>query len=78
MAKGTTQEIGLSTTYFANPFGPMQQQDICDPIIDKVYDRLKQNGVFIGEIYTHLGRDPEDRDSIVKGAQELLKFIEEN
>ena len=56
----------------------MQQQDICDPIIDKVYDRLKQNGVFIGEIYTHLGRDPEDRDSIVKGAQELLKFIEEN
>ena len=78
MAKGTTQEVGLSTTYFANPFGPMQQQEICDPIIDKVYECLKDNGVFIGEVYTHLGRDPEDRESIKKGAEELLRFIEEN
>jgi len=22
MALGTTQEVGISTTYFANPFGP--------------------------------------------------------
>lgn len=26
MALGTTQEVGISTTYFANPFGPMQKQ----------------------------------------------------
>ncbi len=43
---------GSYTTYFANPFGPMQQQDIRDPIIDKVYECLKDNGVFIGEVYT--------------------------
>ena len=30
MAKGTTQEVGISTTYFANPFGPMQQQEVCE------------------------------------------------
>jgi len=28
MAKGTTQETGISTTYFANPFGPMQESSI--------------------------------------------------
>lgn len=78
MAKGTTQETGLSTTYFANPFGPMQQQALCDEIIDDVFACLAENGVFIGEVFTHLGRDPEDRESIVKGAEELLRFIEEN
>lgn len=78
MAKGTTQEIGLSTTYFANPFGPMQQQDICNPIIDKVYECLDNNGVFIGEVFTHLGRNAEDRSGLIRGAEDLLKFIEEN
>ncbi len=28
-ALGTTQEKGLSTTFFANPFGPMQKQAEC-------------------------------------------------
>ena len=51
MAKGTTQEVGLSTTYFANPFGPMQQQDICDPIIDKVYECLRITA-YLSERYT--------------------------
>ncbi len=78
MAKGTTQEVGLSTTYFANPFGPMQEQEMCGEIIDRVFDCLKSNGVFIGEVFTHLGCAPEDRGGIVKGAEDLLRFIEEN
>lgn len=78
MAKGTTQEVGLSTTYFANPFGPMQEQEMCSEIIDRVFDCLKSNGVFIGEVFTHLGCAPEDRGGIVKGAEDLLRFIEEN
>ena len=75
LAKGTTQEVGLSETYFANPFGPMQRQDICSPIIDEMFACLKENGVFIGEAYTHLGIDP-DGDDIRKTAQALLEFIE--
>ncbi len=75
LAKGTTQEVGLSETYFANPFGPMQRQDICTPIIDEMFACLKENGVFIGEAYTHLGIDP-DGDDIRKTAQALLEFIE--
>lgn len=78
MAKGTTQEVGISTTYFANPFGPMQQQDVCEPLIDEMFASLADQNVFIGEIYTHLGLDKENRDGINKAAIELLDFIEKD
>lgn len=76
MALGTTQEVGISTTYFANPFGPMQKQDICEPLIDKVFTCLKENGIFVGEIYTHLGFNKENREGLQTAAKELLEFIE--
>lgn len=78
MAKGTTQEVGISTTYFANPFGPMQQQEICEPLIDKMFTALRDNGVFVGEIYTHLGLNKENREGINIAAKQLLDFIEKD
>lgn len=76
MALGTTQEVGISTTYFANPFGPMQKQDICDPLIDTIFQCMKDNHVFIGEIYTHLGFNKENREGLKTAAEQLLEFIE--
>lgn len=76
MALGTTQEVGLSKTYFANPFGPMQQQEICGPLIDKVFDCLYENHIFVGEIYTHLGFSKEDRSGLDDAAKQLLEFIQ--
>lgn len=76
MAKGTTQEVGLSETYFANPFGPMQQQEVCSPIIDQVFDSLRKSGAFIGEAFTHLGINPEG-DDIQETARALLELMEE-
>ncbi len=78
MALGTTQEVGISTTYFANPFGPMQKQDICGPLIDEVFQCLRDNNVFIGEIYTHLGFSKENREGLQIAAQQLLEFIEKD
>lgn len=78
MALGTTQEVGISTTYFANPFGPMQKQDICEPLIDNVFQCLKDNNVFVGEIYTHLGFNKENREGLQIAAKELLEFIEKD
>lgn len=78
MAKGTTQEVGISTTYFANPFGPMQQEEICEPLIHQMFDAMQKNGVFVGEIYTHLGLDKENREGINVAAKELLNFIEKD
>ncbi|MGX8834995.1 hypothetical protein ACWG0P_12415 [Amedibacillus sp. YH-ame6] len=78
MAKGTTQEVGISTTYFANPFGPMQQQEVCEPLIYEMFKALEKDNVYIGEIYTHLGLDKENRDGINQAAKELLEFIEKD
>lgn len=76
MALGTTQEVGLSKTYFANPFGPMQKQELCKPLIDDVFDCLYDNRIFVGEIFTHLGFSKEDRSGLNKAAEELLNFIQ--
>ena len=75
MALGTTAEVGISTTYFANPFGPMQMQGVCDPIIDEVFQSMKDNGIFTGEIYTHLGFDKKNRHGLNEAALQLLDFI---
>lgn len=75
MALGTTQEVGISTTYFANPFGPMQKQDLCEPLIEKVFGTLEENGTFVGEIYTHLGFDKSNRQGLDIAAHQLLEFI---
>lgn len=75
MALGTTQEVGLSKTYFANPFGPMQEQEICEPLIDEMFTAMKDQGIYMGEIYTHLGFDKSNRQGIEDAAEELLKFI---
>ncbi len=75
MALGTTQEVGISTTYFANPFGPMQRQDLCDPLIAEMFTALKDNGVYAGEIYTHLGFNKSERAGIDEAASQLLDYI---
>ena len=75
MALGTTQEVGISTTYFANPFGPMQKQELCEPLITKVFSSLEENGTFVGEIYTHLGFDKTNRHGLDIAAHQLLEFI---
>lgn len=76
MALGTTDENGITTTYFANPFGPMQEQEKCDVLIDETFETLKANGTFIGEAYTHLGleKNPEGLKSVAK---EIIDFINE-
>ncbi|MCF0110810.1 MAG: hypothetical protein HUJ58_02835 [Erysipelotrichaceae bacterium] len=77
MALGTTQEKGLSKTYFANPFGPMQQQNLCDGIFEKMFNALYASDVYVGEIYTNLGLSG-DKSGLQVGAAELLKYIREN
>ncbi|MGN1054473.1 MAG: hypothetical protein ACI4P1_04260, partial [Erysipelotrichaceae bacterium] len=74
-ALGTTNEKGLSTTYFANPFGPMQEKDKCSAIIDKVFNALNRNGVLLGEIYTNLGLKNKGDGGIDVAAKELLELI---
>ncbi|MDR2830778.1 MAG: hypothetical protein LBB45_07075 [Methanobrevibacter sp.] len=76
MSKGTTQEIGLNETYFANPFGPMQKKELCNELIDEIFKSLKANGIYIGEIYTQLGLNKKGENPLNTVAEELLKFLQ--
>lgn len=61
----------MSTTFFANPFGPVQEEAATRPIIDAVFDQLFADDVYIGEIYTHLGND-KSQEKLNASARALL------
>lgn len=75
VAKGTTQESGMTESYFANPFGPMQRKEQTDQIIDKVFDSLFKEGVPVGEIYTQLSIEGMEKDGPQKLALEIFDQI---
>ena len=76
-ALGTTDEVGMSTTFFANPFGPVQEEERTKPIIDKVFNKLFANNVYVGEVYTHLGND-KSKEALHESARELLDVLMNN
>ena len=73
-ALGTTDEVGMSTTFFANPFGPVQEEAKTRPIIDKAFNYFFDNDIYVGEIYTHLGTD-KSSESLNESARELLEVL---
>ncbi len=77
-ALGTTQEKGLSTTFFANPFGPMQRQEQCSELIDTFFNKLFEKNIPVGEVYTCLGLPDKGDHGIVEGAKALLQFVQED
>lgn len=74
-ALGTTQEKGLSTTFFANPFGPMQRQEECSVLIDKLFKEIVKENIPLGEVYTCLGLPDKGDHGIDKAAEALMKFV---
>ena len=75
MAMATTHEVGLSTSYFANPFGPLQKQDVCDPLIDKYFEVINNNTLKIGQVYTNLGVIDREEDALKKSAEAVLELL---
>ena len=75
MAKGTTTEKGLVTSYFANPFGPAQKQKETDKIIDKYFDTYFKNNIGVGEIKTCLAIKGKEKQGPKKAAIELFDII---
>lgn len=74
-AKGTTTETGLVESYFANPFGPYQKQEICNDLIEKYFDKLYENNKKVGQIKTQLGVSGMECDGPLKSAKELFEII---
>ncbi|WP_108821950.1 phosphoenolpyruvate carboxykinase [Dysgonomonas sp. Marseille-P4361] len=76
-AKGTTTEKGLVTSYFANPFGPVQEPELAGRLIREYFTDMHKNGVKIGEIYTLLAIDGKAKEGPREAAEELFKLINE-
>lgn len=77
VAKGTTGEVGLVETFFANPFGPVQLREKTEILLDKYFDYFFANGVKVGEIYTGLALE-NGAENPVYAATELLKKLKED
>ena len=75
MAKGTTTELGLVTSYFANPFGPVQKQEQVDVLIDSYFEEFFKTGVKVGQIRTSLGVVGQEKDGPRKAAKKLFELI---
>ena len=76
VAKGTTGETGLVTTFFANPFGPVQLQEETNILLDEYFEYFFNNGIKVGEIYTGLALE-NGAEQPVYAALELLKKLKE-
>ncbi len=76
LAKGTTSEKGYTTSYFANPFGPVQKQEQTNALIDEYFERLFDRGVHVGQMYTQLGVPQMETDGPRRAAVDLFKEIQ--
>ncbi|HHW79405.1 MAG TPA: phosphoenolpyruvate carboxykinase, partial [Acholeplasmataceae bacterium] len=77
-AKGTTSEVGLVESYFANPFGPVQLENDTEILLNKYFNKLKDDGTIIGEIYTMLAISGKETDGPLNAAKKLLEYISRN
>ncbi|RDI92717.1 hypothetical protein Ob7_01490 [Thermosipho africanus Ob7] len=77
MAKGTTSEKGLTTSYFANPFGAIQMKEKHEKIAQKFFKKMFETGVKVGEIRTMLGVEGYEKEGTMLAAKALMKIIEQ-
>ncbi|NDV95195.1 phosphoenolpyruvate carboxykinase [Dysgonomonas sp. 521] len=76
-AKGTTTEKGLVKSYFANPFGPVQEREATEKLVRTYFREMKDSGVKIGEMHTSLAIDGKAKDGPREAAEELFSLINE-
>lgn len=77
LAKGTTQEVGLVKSYFANPFGPVQRMEQTQVLIDKFFKMMFDQKIRVGQLKTKLGIKGYEHEGPKEASIELLKFLNE-
>lgn len=55
LSKGTTDEEGLSRTYFANPFGAPQKREKHHVLARRYLTYMMEHGIKVGQLRTQLG-----------------------
>ena len=74
-AKGTTSEVGLVSSYFANPFGPVQRKEQTEILLKQYFKVLYRDKVAIGELYTRLAVSGFEMKGPQEAAKTLLKHL---
>ena len=75
-AKGTTQEIGLVESFFANPFGPVQRQEQTLKLLNQYFDVLFAKNILVGELYTKLAVPGYEQNGPALAAKDLFKMLD--
>ncbi|MGB9856548.1 MAG: phosphoenolpyruvate carboxykinase [Dictyoglomaceae bacterium] len=75
LSKGTTDETGLSYTYFANPFGAPQKREKHEILADFYFTQMLKTGVRIGQLRTRLGISGFETKGPEEAAKALFEYI---
>jgi hypothetical protein len=75
MAKGTTSESGIVQSYFANPFGPAQNESHTRTMVEEYFSMMFNLGIRIGEIFTQLGVLGCEKEGPKDAARRLMEII---
>lgn len=76
-AKGTTQEVGLVESFFANPFGPVQREAQTRVIIDEFFGKLFECGIPVGQLHTKLAVSGMEHEGPARAAKKLFELLED-
>ena len=76
MAKGTTSEKGLTESFFANPFGPVQKEKETRKLIDLYFKDMFDKDVKVGMINTRLGVEGQEQTGPKAAATCLFEMIQ--
>lgn len=75
MAKGTTSEKGISESFFANPFGPVQRQAQTEVLLEQYFNAMFDQGIKVGQIFTRLGMDGKTKTGPESAARQFLSLL---
>jgi len=76
-AKGTTDEKGLVSSYFANPFGPSQMKELHEELAQRYFRAAFDAGVLVGQLRTRLAIDGFEREGPRQAAEWLFRYLRE-
>ena len=62
-------------SYFANPFGPVQEQEQTEKLVRSYFKDMRDAGVKIGEMHTSLAIEGRAKDGPREAAEELFSLI---
>ncbi len=74
-AKGTTSEVGLVESFFANPFGPVQQEQQTTKLILQFFRKMYQSNIKVGELFTELAIIGKEKDGPKNASKKLLEYL---